>query len=673
MIVKDEAHIILKTFDNILTYIPISYWVICDTGSTDNTIDLIFEYFKNKNIPGDLIDDEWKDFGYNRTKALEYAFGKSDFVFIFDADDSINNEFILPTVLNFDRYLFKFGPGFTYFRPLLLNNNKRWCFKGVLHEFLVNLEPVTDTMIQGNYYVQSGREGNRNKNPLKYINDATILNNAYYVEEKSGDRGLACRYAFYCAQSYKDAGPNYIDNAIEWYKKCLSLESWKQEKYYSCLKLGELYMIKNDTQTALLYWYKSIEFDPERLEGIISAVEYLRNNDQHLLVNALYYKYKDYQKPGEGKLFLSEDVYNNYLEYYNSISAFYVHDHQSGYICCKKILLNQLLPNHLLITSIANFKFYIDFLNLDSNNNVLQLFYIFDEMIYNFSLKNEKITETMVYIWNKLFNRCRTILTSPSKYNFTNKLNEPSIIITFTTCKRLDLFKETIFSILNHWLDLDKIDYWFCVDDNSSDEDRQEMISLFPWIQFNMKSSEEKGHLQSMNIIWNKLNELKPTYWIHMEDDWLFYNKQNYIENAINGLNYLKKYHNGNIKQLLFNRNYGQTVECYNSIGHEKTDNPNLIIQNYNPNNNYSIANHSCWPHYSFRPSLIEVQPILKIGDFTTEHIFFEGVYAHKWMNAGFRSAFFNRNTSRHIGRLSWEISDPTKKNAYQLNDVLQF
>ena len=34
MIVKNEAHIIKETFDNLLKYLPIDYWVISDTGST---------------------------------------------------------------------------------------------------------------------------------------------------------------------------------------------------------------------------------------------------------------------------------------------------------------------------------------------------------------------------------------------------------------------------------------------------------------------------------------------------------------------------------------------------------------------------------------------------------------------------------------------------------------
>ena len=45
-----------------------------------------------------------------------------------------------------------------------------------------------------------------------------------------------------------------------------------------------------------------------------------------------------------------------------------------------------------------------------------------------------------------------------------------------------------------------------------------------------MKNNEEKGHVKSMNIIWDKLNELKPKYWIHLEDDFIFHTKMDYIK-----------------------------------------------------------------------------------------------------------------------------------------------
>ena len=72
-------------------------------------------------------------------------------------------------------------PFLFYFRPLLFTNRKRWRFKGVLHEFLENIDKVSgNKQLDGDYHLISGRSGNRNKNRNKYIDDANILKNAYF-------------------------------------------------------------------------------------------------------------------------------------------------------------------------------------------------------------------------------------------------------------------------------------------------------------------------------------------------------------------------------------------------------------------------------------------------------------------------------------------------------------
>ena len=50
MIVKNESHVIIKTFDNILSNIKLDYWVISDTGSSDETVQIIDEYLLTHKI-----------------------------------------------------------------------------------------------------------------------------------------------------------------------------------------------------------------------------------------------------------------------------------------------------------------------------------------------------------------------------------------------------------------------------------------------------------------------------------------------------------------------------------------------------------------------------------------------------------------------------------------------
>lgn len=336
MIVKNESEVIEETLTNLCNYIKFSYWVISDTGSTDSTKEIIKSFFEKKGIPGELLEHEWRDFAYNRTKALECAYQKSDYLFIFDADDRIHGNLVLPK-LTADRYMFKFGKGFSYERALLITNRKPWFYRGVLHEFLDNNEPRTTLTIQGDYYVESGRSGYRSKNPNKYAEDAEILAKAF--EE---DDSLKTRYAFYCAQSYIDSNQN--EKAIEWYKKCVSLNGWDQERYYSCLQLGELYHRKNDYLNMQFYWSKSCQYDPERIEAIVMLMGYYHQTGQHVLVNAMYHKWKDYSHNLQGKLFIRTYIYDYELEYLNAMSGYYARDLESGYACCKKVIMKHKDP-----------------------------------------------------------------------------------------------------------------------------------------------------------------------------------------------------------------------------------------------------------------------------------------------------------------------------------------
>jgi hypothetical protein len=171
-----------------------------------------------------------------------------------------------------------------------------------------------------------------------------------------------------------------------------------------------------------------------------------------------------------------------------------------------------------------------------------------------------------------------------------------------------------------------------------------------------------------MNIIWNKLNELKPKYWIHLEDDWLFFRPDNYIERSIN---FIEKYKDKNIHQLLFNKNYSETIFNYDMVGGEYIENNNYIIH-IKDEENLKGRNCSYWPHYSFRPSFTLVETILKLGNFDSTNTFFERDYADKYFENCFKSAFFNEITSIHMGRLTNERNSNVK-NAYQLNNIEQF
>jgi glycosyltransferase involved in cell wall biosynthesis len=81
-IVKNESKIIRRMFDSVKPFID--YWVIIDTGSTDNTVELIEEF--KKEVPGEIHHSKFIHFEYNRNELLDLTKGKGDFTLLLDAD-----------------------------------------------------------------------------------------------------------------------------------------------------------------------------------------------------------------------------------------------------------------------------------------------------------------------------------------------------------------------------------------------------------------------------------------------------------------------------------------------------------------------------------------------------------------------------------------------------------
>lgn len=89
MIVKNESKIIARLLESVAPYID-SY-CICDTGSTDNTVEVIRAFFNKRSIPGIIVNEPFRDFGHNRTFALKACLSTeiaavSDYILLLDAD-----------------------------------------------------------------------------------------------------------------------------------------------------------------------------------------------------------------------------------------------------------------------------------------------------------------------------------------------------------------------------------------------------------------------------------------------------------------------------------------------------------------------------------------------------------------------------------------------------------
>ena len=663
MIVKNESHVIEKTLDNLCSHIEFDYWVIVDTGSTDNTKDLITNYFKQKNIQGELHETDWQDFGFNRTDALNKAYNKTDYLFIFDADDKINGTLNLKKEnLVADMYMMKFGVEFVYHRPLLVSNRKQSKFIGVLHEYFSFIdEKFTQEQYNGNYHIESGRVGNRNKDSNKYLKDAIILEKAHddIIKNNPSDM-LKIRYSFYCAQSYKDC--NMMEKAIIWYKKRISYGGWNQEVYMSYDNIATYHVKNGNMELALYNWLLAYDSDPERKESILEVIRYYRNNKNYYLAYKYYMMQSDvinvdYNK----KLFARANAYMYEIDLEFIIIASFVGKHAEAIPIYKKLFSYLFVDLTVASMILASFEFYVSYLNpLDR-----EFYDAFMNFVTNYYKRAGHLDEVHIKVINSVIDIYRPLHTIYSKKRLPNPNNNNNVLLTITSCKRFDLFEKTMNSFINNCIDIHRISGFYCVDDNSSESDRKLMKDKYPFFEFYFKNESEKGHRNSMNIIWDKLNTTKPKYWLHMEDDWLFIKKDHYIGRCITQL---EKYKNDNIRQVLFNKNYAEAIFNYNLHGGMLVDNNEYRV--HVKDELLNGPNSAYWPHYSFRPSLIDTNTILELGNFDSNNTFFERDYADKYHAMNYKSMYFNEITCLHIGKCTWETNG---KNAYTLNNEQQF
>ncbi|MFQ7554025.1 MAG: glycosyltransferase [Haemophilus parainfluenzae] len=344
MIVKNESAIIRDTLENIISHVPLDYYVISDTGSDDNTADIIKQFFDEKGIQGEIHYDEWVNFAHNRNCALQHAQGKTDYVLIFDADDRFEGNFVLPEELTSDRYYLRIANSVTganvYFRTLIFRNDGSFYWRGVLHEFVEQRKKtVVEQKIFGDYYVISGRFGARSNNPQKYFQDAQVLEKAFYSPE---DEDLKDRYAFYTAQSYRDA--DMPEKAIEWYAKRANLGGWYEEVYYSLLQIAllkiELNASLNEIQNLLLATY---EYRPQRAESLYHLARQLRLHDKIRL--AYIYASAAVNIPlNKDILFVDHSVYEWKAKDELAVSAYWVENYQLCHDLCIELLANPTIP-----------------------------------------------------------------------------------------------------------------------------------------------------------------------------------------------------------------------------------------------------------------------------------------------------------------------------------------
>jgi glycosyltransferase involved in cell wall biosynthesis len=338
MIVKNEVAVLPRLFRSLKDFID--YYVIVDTGSTDDTIALIKREMDAYGIEGEVHERPWVNFGTNRQQALELAVaaGKTEWLLFIDADEELETsdpKFFEKLEAGVSYNIEKHHAGLRYSVPHLLNVRAgRYKWEGPVHNHITTLAGPTGRVLRQDVWIiyHSGEGAKSHGLTLeeKYLRDARLL------EEDLKKNPENTRSQFYLAQSYRDAG--HLEKAYIEYQKRATMKGWAEETFVAQLEAGKLAVrLEKPDNVVLAELLSAYNLRPLRAEPLHDLARYFRLKKQYSMAFLFARAGAATNKPNDS-LFLAQSVYDWKLLDELAVSAYWVKDYQQCKTACETVL-----------------------------------------------------------------------------------------------------------------------------------------------------------------------------------------------------------------------------------------------------------------------------------------------------------------------------------------------
>jgi glycosyltransferase involved in cell wall biosynthesis len=318
--VKNESRIIRRCLESAANFVDA--FVVCDTGSTDNTIELAQDFIEKTGKTGVIAKHEWRNFGYNRTQSFrtcqEFVRTKLGWDLAETYCLLLDGDMVFRWALEFSKDSLT-GAGYSiiqkagslhYYNARLLRLSDSWTCVGATHEYWSG--PGTANLPVENIWIDDLNDGGSKSD--KFVRDARLLEAEREEQPNNG------RTWFYLAQTYKDLGR--FDEAIKAYERRIEIGGWREEVWYSHYMIAKMYALKGDLPMAEMWGNRGIAFHGIRSELHYFLARVFRERGDHFKAWHYYLRGRAIPFPDD-VLFVETNVYGGLFSYEASILHYY--------------------------------------------------------------------------------------------------------------------------------------------------------------------------------------------------------------------------------------------------------------------------------------------------------------------------------------------------------------
>ena len=353
-IVKNEEKVFPRLVESVREIID--YWVIIDTGSTDSTRELIPKLMGN--IPGELHERPWLNFGHNRTELCELAKGKADYLLLLDADMTLTLDGFDKNTLVEDGYHLKYSGPLDYIQMLLVLGKFDWKYIGVTHEYIMTDHQVNVHRVDGlivNHHLDGGMRADKLERDLNLLRHGLI--------DEPGNP----RYFFYLAQTLKDM--DKYEEALATYQQRIKIGGWPEEVWYSMYQSGRMLEKLERIPEARTAYIEAFEYHPNRAETLFYAARMCRHKKLFNQAIMFLIMGKSIVYPESDMLFIEVPIYKYLIDFELSISLYWVGKYEKSLQLCEALLREETLPQNIIKACQSNKQFCLDAINRDATKD----------------------------------------------------------------------------------------------------------------------------------------------------------------------------------------------------------------------------------------------------------------------------------------------------------------